>query len=157
MTAGAVGSSVKNKTANTFELHNVDSTNYGTFTSGGSFKRIVETATTYVEADLFDLDYAQTNDTLTVAHADYKPREITRSSDAAWSIADATFKDGPYLDEPTTDHARATPDATGAIACPVAIPALAQPSGGPSSTTALSGPLPICAPMQTKSPALVSM
>lgn len=66
----------------------------GQVTSGGS---PVEVTTTYVEADLFELKFTQSADTLYVTHPSYTPRKITRTSDTAWTITDITFKDGPFL------------------------------------------------------------
>ena len=66
----------------------------GQVTSGGS---PVEVVTTYVEADLFELKFTQSADTLYVTHPSYKPRKITRTSDTAWTITDITFSDGPFL------------------------------------------------------------
>lgn len=94
---------VAGATTNTFQLSGVNSTGYTTFTSGGLAKKIVEVATPYAEADLATLDYAQSADVLTLCHKDHQPRELSRTSDTSWSIATCTFKDGPYLDEPTNN------------------------------------------------------
>jgi len=102
-------------TTNTFQLSGINSSAYGAFTSGGTFRKIVEFATPYAQADLPLLDYAQTADTLTVTHLGYQPREITRTSDTAWSVSTPTFKDGPYFDEPLNNAVTITPNITGAI------------------------------------------
>lgn len=101
---------VANKTTDTFELQGVDSSAYTTFTSGGTIKKIVETATPYLEADIPRLDYAQSADVLTLAHLSYQPRELTRTSDTAWSIATASFINGPFLDEPENNTNGCKPD-----------------------------------------------
>ena len=46
----------------------------------------VEVVTPYLEADLFDLQFAQDADTMFVTHPSYKPREITRTAHDAWTI-----------------------------------------------------------------------
>ena len=66
----------------------------GQIESGGS---PVEVVTTYAEADLFQLKYAQSADVLYVTHPSYPPRKIERTSDTAWSITTIAFEDGPYL------------------------------------------------------------
>lgn len=65
----------------------------GQVESGGS---PVEVVTPYLEADLFDLQVAQSADVLYIAHNDYAPRELTRTSDTAWSLNLHDFVDGPY-------------------------------------------------------------
>lgn len=84
--------------ANSYSI-GVDTTSYGTYTSGGQIKRIVEIISPYVEADLPTLDYAQSADILTICHPNYQPRELTRTSDTNWTLTAIAFKDGPYLDE----------------------------------------------------------
>jgi hypothetical protein len=106
---------VANKTANTFELSGINTTSYTTFTSGGLIKKIVEIATSYLEADLFDLDYAQSADKLTVTHLEYQSQDITRTSEVAWTISDVVFRDGPYLDEPANNSVTVDLSASGAI------------------------------------------
>jgi len=51
----------------------------------------IEVTTTYAEADLFDLKFAQDADTLYIAHPSYAPRKITRSSHTSWTIAAVSF------------------------------------------------------------------
>lgn len=61
-----------------------------------------EVVTTYLEADLFDLQYAQNNDIMYIVHPDYPPRKLSRTSATAFSIADVSFVRGPFLDANTT-------------------------------------------------------
>lgn len=101
--------------ANTFQLSGINSTAYSTFTAGGSVKKIVEITTPYTESDVGALDYAQTADVMTLVHGSHKPRELTRTSDTAWTLTSPTFYDGPYLDEPQNNATSVTPSATSAI------------------------------------------
>ncbi len=55
----------------------------------------IEIVTTYVTADLFELHFAQSADTMYIAHRSYPPRKITRTSHTAWTIADVSFVDNP--------------------------------------------------------------
>lgn len=84
--------------------------------SGGS---PVEIATPYGEDDLADIQYAQSADVLYLAHPDYAPRQLTRTSATAFTIAEIDFEDGPYLELNTTsttltpaDYASLTPKMT---------------------------------------------
>jgi len=62
----------------------------------------VEIATTYLEAELFDLHFAQSADTLYITHPLHAPAKLTRTSHTAWTLTDITFLDGPYFDENLT-------------------------------------------------------
>ena len=112
---------VKNVTTNTFELRDmldaayINTTGYTTFTSGGTAKKIVQVGTPYVLNDLPLLDFAQSADILTVAHPNYQPRELTRTSDTSWTTSTPTFKDGPYLDEPVNIANGVTPSARNVV------------------------------------------
>ena len=86
--------------------------NEGRVESGGS---PVEVTTTYATADLFQLKFAQSADTLYVAHPSYAPRKITRTSHTSWTISTITFSDGPYLDENTSTTTLALSGTTGSI------------------------------------------
>ena len=93
---------VANKTANTYELTdvdgvNVDGTAYTAYSSAGTSAETIELVTTYTTAQLFQLKFAQSADILYITHPDVKPRKMTRTSDTAWTITDITFSDGPYL------------------------------------------------------------
>jgi len=65
---------------------------------GGAY----ELATPYLEADIFDLQFAQSADVLYVAHKSYAPRKITRTAHDAWTIDTITFTWGPFLAENDT-------------------------------------------------------
>jgi hypothetical protein len=93
---------VANRTATTFELqdrdgNNVDSSAFTAYSSGGVVNKVFELTTTYVEADIPNLDWTQSGDVITIAHPDYKTRDLTRTSDTSWAIADVDFKGGPFL------------------------------------------------------------
>lgn len=95
-----------NAGANTFELTdihggaNINTTSYGTYTSGGTAARVYTLATPYVEADLFDLHFVQSADVLTIVHPGYAPRELRRLSATSWQLATITF--APTISAPTT-------------------------------------------------------
>ena len=51
----------------------------------------VEITTTYTEAELFELQFAQSADTLYIAHPSHPPATLTRSSHTAWTLANVAF------------------------------------------------------------------
>ena len=75
-----------NTGANTFELQGVDSTSYGAYTSGGNVSVITEVTTPYLEADLFNLKFAQNGVDLYIAHPSYNPRKLSFSSATSWTL-----------------------------------------------------------------------
>ena len=101
--------------ANTFELYDTDgtavnSTNYGTWTSGGTIAEILEVTTTFAEADLADIRVVQSADTLYILHPDFPPQTLVRTSALVWTFAEITFTDGPY-DSTNTTSTTLTPSA----------------------------------------------
>ena len=69
----------------------INSTNYTTFTSGGTASRIFELTTPYPAASLRALKYVQSADVMTLCHPDYPPQELTRTDHDAWSIGPIVF------------------------------------------------------------------
>lgn len=109
--AGVVGMSeingrnfkVANKTANTFELQDMtstdlDTTTYTAYSSGGSSYKIYEIVTTYQEAELSTLKFVQSADIITLVHPNHPPREIARSGDTTWTLTDISFL--PTVEKP---------------------------------------------------------
>lgn len=85
-----------NAGANTFELNYlngtaVNSTTWGTWTSGGTIAEIYTIVTSYAEADLQDLIFAQSADSMILTHPTYPPQQLVRAGHASWSINNATF------------------------------------------------------------------
>lgn len=69
----------------------------------------------YLTADVFALKFAQSADTLYVAHPSYPPQKISRTADNAWTITPITFVDGPYLPQNTTATTITPSAATGSV------------------------------------------
>lgn len=63
--------------------------------TGGAYT----TATPYAAADVPDLDFTQSADTLFITHPDHAPRKLVRSADDSWAISEITFDEPPFLDE----------------------------------------------------------
>ena len=104
-----------NTGANTFELSGVDSTNYDTYTSGGSVAEIYEVASPYALADVPTLKFTQSADTLYITHPSYAPRKLTRSAHTSWTFTAITFLDGPYLSTNSTTTTLALSSTSGSV------------------------------------------
>lgn len=66
----------------------------------------VEISTPYSEADLHDLAFTQSADTLFITHPSYAPRKLTRSSHTSWTLSTISF--APPLSAPTGVSAAAS-------------------------------------------------
>lgn len=78
-----------------FEMDGITSVNSGTYSayvSGGTTERVYQVTTTYQEADLPYLQYAQSADVITIVNNNYAPSEITRISDTSWTFFPISFK-----------------------------------------------------------------
>ncbi len=60
--------------------------------SGGS---PVEIATTYTEAQLFDIQYVQSADVMYLVHPSHAPKKLSRTSDTAWTFSSINFLPPP--------------------------------------------------------------
>lgn len=112
--------------ANTFELNdvdgnNIDSTGFTTYSSAGTVEQVYEIASPYTQANLFDSDnifqihYVQSADVLYLFHGTYKMRSLTRTADAAWTLATLVNEDGPFLDTNTTATTITLSGTTGSV------------------------------------------
>ncbi|HYC64290.1 MAG TPA: ubiquitin-activating E1 FCCH domain-containing protein, partial [Reyranellaceae bacterium] len=83
---------VAGATANTFQLSGVNSTGYGAFVSGNAaLARLYTLATPYETGHLPLLKFVQSADTMTLTHPSHKPRNLTRTGHAAWTLTAITF------------------------------------------------------------------
>ncbi len=64
----------------------------GQIQSGGA---AVEVVTPYLTAELFDINFAQSADTLYIAHPNHVPKKLTRTSHTSWTLATVTFTNKP--------------------------------------------------------------
>lgn len=102
-----------NTGANTFQLSGVNTTAYTTYTSGGTVSKIYEVVTPYVEADIPDLQFAQSNDVIYITHKNYAPRKLQRFAETNWTLSTVTLLDGPYLPAPVGSRAVVTSSTNG--------------------------------------------
>lgn len=75
----------------------------------------VDIAVPYTVADIYQLAFIQSTDTLFICHPSYPPATITRSSHTNWSYAAIVFRDGPYLDVNITTTTLTPSGTSGAI------------------------------------------
>jgi hypothetical protein len=71
--------------------------------------------TPYLAADLFELQYKQSNDVMWIVHPDYEPRKLTRTSANSFSLDTITFTNGPFKkrnDLANEDDVTLTPSVT---------------------------------------------
>lgn len=113
--------SITNVTATTFMLADpftgtpINANGYDPYTSGGTVNVPYEVATPYAAADLFQLDFAQSADVLTIAHEKYAPRELTRIADNNWTLTLYDYQDGPFLPASASDVGAIKPSNRGTI------------------------------------------
>jgi len=78
----------------------------------------LEIVTTYTTAELPDLQFAQSNDTLYITHQAHPPAKLTRTSHTSWTLSNIDFFDGPWLAENQTDITLNPSAGTGKITFP---------------------------------------
>jgi len=98
---------VADKSTNTFELQDKDGTDinssgFTTYTSGGISNKVFEITTPYLEAELFDLKFAQSADVMYICHPNHEVEKLSRTGHTSWSLTDVDFTKGPFLDPNTT-------------------------------------------------------
>jgi len=59
----------------------------------------VEIVSPYLTADLFEIDFAQTNDIMYITHPDHAPRKLSRISDDEWILHEVNFNTEPLIDD----------------------------------------------------------
>jgi hypothetical protein len=88
--------------ANSFSLADVDGTTavdssaYSAYSAAGTANKIVELTTTYAADELASLSFAQSADTLYIAHKAHPLRKVTRSSHTSWSLVEPSITTGPF-------------------------------------------------------------
>ncbi len=71
---------------------NINSSAFTTYGSAGTAQKVFELTTPYAAADIFDLQYVQSADVLTITHPDYAPRDIARTDHDVWTLTEIDFK-----------------------------------------------------------------
>ena len=73
-----------NKTTNTFEItdvdgNDIDGSSFTAYTSGGTVNKVYEISSPFLTAELFDIKFAQSADTMYLCHPNHDVRKLTRS------------------------------------------------------------------------------
>jgi len=94
-------------TNDTFSLqdtfgNDIDSTAFGTFTSGTASK-VYQIVSPYTSEEAFEIHVTQSADVMYIAHEDHPPQKLSRNGDTDWTIEDVPFVGGPFLTENLTD------------------------------------------------------
>ena len=71
----------------------------GVILSGGS---AYEIATPYLEAELFDIKYAQSADVMYICHPNHAVRKLSRTGHTSWTLTQVDFTKGPFQDHNIT-------------------------------------------------------
>ena len=80
------------------------------------FATIFELTTTYLESELFEIQFVQSADVLYLSHPSHAPAKLSRITLDSFTIEDETFINGPYQDENIDETLTLTPSAlTGSI------------------------------------------
>lgn len=93
----------KNVTADTFELYTMfeqpfDTRSMGSYTTGGTAANMLAVNSPWSDDDLFELQFVQDNDVLTITHNDYPPRDLNRVTQTSWSLSTFANTEGPFQD-----------------------------------------------------------
>ncbi len=80
--------------ADTFTLDGISSVGYTTYVSGGTVARVYTQTSPYAEADIFDVHFAQSADTMYLTHSGYAPRTLTRSAHDNWTFTTVALGTG---------------------------------------------------------------
>ncbi|MDA7841007.1 hypothetical protein N9A10_01185 [Candidatus Pelagibacter sp.] len=67
----------------------------GQILSGGS---AYEISSPYLEAELFDIKFAQSADTMYICHPNHQPRKLTRTGHTNWTLINDVIINGPFMD-----------------------------------------------------------
>lgn len=77
----------------------VDSSAFTAYSSGGSAEKVYEVDTVYAEDQLFDVQFIQSADVMTLVHPYYAPKELSRTSATSWTFTDITI--APSISAPS--------------------------------------------------------
>ena len=94
-------------TTNTFELQDKDSVDinssgYTAYSSAGTANKVYTIASPYLEAELFDIKFAQSADVMYITHPNHEVEKLSRTGHTSWTLADVDFTNGPFIDVNTT-------------------------------------------------------
>jgi len=88
-----------------------------------------EISTPYLEAELFDLKFAQSADVMYICHPNHEAEKLSRTGHTSWSLTDVEFTKGPFLD-PNITTTTLTPSAAGTGSRTITASAVTGINGG---------------------------
>ena len=71
----------------------------GQILSGGS---PYEISSPYLEAELFDIKFAQSADVMYLTHPNHPPKKLARTGHTSWTLIDNVINNGPFMDHNIT-------------------------------------------------------
>ncbi len=94
-------------TTNTFQLtdkdgDNINSSGYTAYSSAGTANRVYTITSPYLEAELFDIKFAQSADVMYITHPNHEVEKLSRTGHTSWTLTDVDFTNGPFIDVNTT-------------------------------------------------------
>lgn len=89
--------------------------NIRVFKDEGMIAGPVDIVTTYTEAELSDLQYFQSADTMYLVHPSHPPAKLTRTSHTVWTLSNVSMDPPPFLSENDTTRTMTPSSASGAI------------------------------------------
>lgn len=92
--------------SSTLDNSDIDTTDFGIYTTGGTVGRIFTLETPYLIADVAALKWTQSADVMTLTHPSYVPRDLARIAADNWTLTETTF--GTSITAPVTTSATAT-------------------------------------------------
>ena len=92
--------------------NDVDGTGFGVYAAGGTASRVYEIISPYTEAQLHDIQFAQSADVLYTVHKEVQQQKLQRFGDTNWSIVPIDTVGGPYQPDNLVDTLTLTPSAT---------------------------------------------
>lgn len=104
-------------TSTTFEVLElgggaINSTGFTAYSSGGTVEKIYEIASPYDITDIDEVSYVQFGNVIYMAHPDYAPRKLTRTSATNWTIETIEFSPPPTVELGYEPDTTCTPAAT---------------------------------------------
>ncbi|ADD94168.1 hypothetical protein [uncultured phage MedDCM-OCT-S04-C1201] len=57
-----------------------------------------EISSPYLEAELFDIKYAQSADVMYLCHPNHPVKKLARTGHTSWTLTSVDFQNGPFMD-----------------------------------------------------------
>ena len=71
-----------------------------------------EISSPYLEAELFDIKFAQSADVMYICHPNHEAQKLARTGHTSWTLTDVDFTEGPFLDTNITTTTFTSSDQT---------------------------------------------